>query len=147
MKSVIFSLLLAAFFSHDIQVAFFKLSQEDNQLTMEIKFEKEDLESTFDENHIELNDKNIKTYLLKNLTLAINGNKQQLSFDEMLIKNKHIYLKSNILEIDEVVKSVDIQNTCLLNIANHSNIVEVRLNKSERDFLMDSDRTSIKLSY
>ena len=147
MKSVIFGFLLVAFFSHDIQVAFFKLSQEDKNFTMEIKFEKEDIESTFEELNYEVNDENIKTYFLENLTLAINKRKQKLSFNDMQIKNKHVYLKSRILEFDEVVKSVDIRNTCLLNIENHSNIIEVRLNETERDFLMDANRTEVNIGY
>ncbi len=147
MKFLTLIFLFSGFYSHDIQVAFFKLHQENEDFTMEIVMEKDDLESTFDELDIILTNNNLQDYLHENLSLLINKEKQTLCFEKMQIKNKHISLKCNIHEMNEIVQSLELRNTCLLNNENHSNIIEIRIGERERDFLMNKERTTIIVKY
>ena len=135
------------FFAHDVQVAFFKIHQENDNLEMHIIMEKEDVESTFKESQISFSENNFKNYLRENISLWINKEKQILCLDVMEINEKHISVICDIHEVKSRIESLDINNTCLLNIDNHSNIIEIRLDNSERDFLMNKKRTSISVMY
>lgn len=147
MKSTILFFLLNSFFIHDIQVAFFKLSDEKENISIEIKFEREHIKSAFDKTSKELNSQNLKEYLSEHFDLYINNQKKILSFDEIKIKHKHILLQSTIPKANGIIKTVSIKNTCLLTLKNHSNIIELRLNDLKRDFLMNNQRTSINVQY
>ncbi len=147
MKYLFLIFLLNGFYSHDIQVAFFTIHQENENFTMEIIMERDNVESTFDALDINLTDKNFKDYLHENISLSINQEKQVLCFESMQKKNKHITLTCNILELKDKIQSIEVSNTCLLNIENHSNIIEINVNDIERDFLMNKERTSILVEY
>ncbi len=147
MKMILLLFLMNGFFAHDVQVAFFKIHQENDNLEMEIIMEKEDVESTFKESQISFSENNFKNYLRENISLWINKEKQILCLDVMEINEKHISVICDIHEVKSRIESLDINNTCLLNIDNHSNIIEIRLDNSERDFLMNKKRTSISVMY
>ena len=147
MKIVLLLFLMNGIFVHDVQVAFFKIHQENDNLEMQIIMEKEDVESTFKESSIHFNEKSFQDYLDENIALWINKEKQILCLDVMEINEKHISMICNIHEVKDEIESLEINNTCLLNINNHSNIIEIRLGDSERDFLMNKKRTSISVTY
>jgi len=65
----------------------------------------------------------------------------------MQINEKHISMTCDIYEVKDKIQSIDLQNTCLLNIDNHSNIIEFRIDDTERDFLMNEKRTTISIFY
>lgn len=135
------------FFIHDVQVAFFKIHQGNDSLEMQIIMEKEDVESTFKESNIRFSENSFQDYLHQNITLWINKEKQILCLDVMEVKEKHISMICNIHDVHDKIESLEINNTCLLNINNHSNIIELRIDDSERDFLMNEGRTSISVTY
>lgn len=147
MKFALSIYLLSSFFIHDIQVAFFSLSENGKKITLEIKLELEDIESTFKELGMELSDAMIAKYMVEHLSLSLNDKHQDLTFTNFKIKNKHLILLSEIPRGDESIHSVELRNTCLLNIDNHSNIIQVRLNNKMRDFLMNRRRTFIDIEY
>jgi len=147
MKILLLALLMTGFCTHDIQIAFFKIHRNNDNLSMEIIMEKEDVEHTFKESDIDLTDANFKNYLNQNLSLLINKEKQELCLDRMQINEKHISMTCDIYEVKDKIQSIDLQNTCLLNIDNHSNIIEFRIDDTERDFLMNEKRTTISIFY
>lgn len=147
MKILLLAVLMTGFYAHDIQIAYFKIHRNNDNLTMEIIMEKEDVERTFIEAGVDLTDINFKDYLHQNLNLYINKEKQVLCLDRMQINEKHISMTCDIHEVKDRIQSIELQNTCLLNIDNHSNIIEVSLDNTERDFLMNDQRTAISISY
>ena len=147
MNILLFLCLFFGINSHDIQVAFYKIEDKNENLHIEFVLEKDDIQSTFTEIKSELSDENLQKYLSENFFLFINNEKQYLSFSKMQVKNKHIYLQGSLPKLEHAITSLAIKNTCLLNIEGHSNIIQIRLHDEERDFLMNTDRTSITINY
>lgn len=147
MNKVLIIFLMLGMNSHDIQVAFFKISQVGDELNIEFVLEKEDVFTTFNQKNITLSDRSLHEYLKENFILSVNKNSKTLSFGKMQIRGEHIYLMGGLSKIKQSISSIEIENKCLLNMEDHSNIIEIRLNNQERDFLMNGDRTSIEINY
>ncbi len=133
--------------SHDIQLAIYKIHKQEDNLLIEYSFEKEDIILTLNESELELSNKTIQEYINSNFKLSLNNQLQAIDFHNMVIEDKHIYLKGYISNITSNIESLKIENTCLLNIEGHSNIIEVLLEEKQRDFLMNNRRTSIEINY
>lgn len=134
-------------FSHDVQIALFKIHQDQDKIHVQFVFEKEDIIQTLGCSDEEFNEEKLFTYLNNNFSIIINNSKKTLEYSSVELKNKHMHLKAKIPFQNELIQSLDIENSCLLNIKKHSNIIEVRLNEEERDFLMNKNRTSIQIKY
>lgn len=147
MKLLILTSLLCinTIFTHDVQVATFTIYQDAGQLQFEIVLEQEDLEHTFAERQIDLKESAIKTYLKDKVEISINKKSSLLSYDKVESRSHHIYVSGNISQPKKKIKTIQIKNTCLLNIEEHSNIIQIRLNDQERDFLMNKDRQELEI--
>jgi len=147
MKIILTSLFFLLYSSHEIQVAFFKIYQEDNRIYIDFIFESDDIFSTLEEQDTGLTDEHFKEYVENNFSLSLNNYVQEITFDEMQFKDKHIHLRGVLPESKEPIKSISLENNCLINIEGHSNIIEFRLYDQERDFLMNIHRTKISIRY
>jgi len=125
--------LLLSLNSHDIQVAFFKIYQNSDTLSIKFVFEKEDILTVIE---------NKNTFSIK-----LNNQIVNINYDKFTVKDKHISLVGQFSDSIKEVHSLELDNTCLLNIKNHSNIIQVTLNNQERDFLMNRKRTNIQINY
>jgi len=139
-------LLFLGLYTHDIQVAFFKIHQEADQLNIDFVFEKEDLNFLLDKDEI-LSNERLEDYINNNFLISVDHQKSNLSFGKVTVEEKHVHINGFITTTSQAIKSLEIKNTCLLDIEDHSNIIEVRINNRERDFLMNNDRTSLQISY
>jgi len=144
MKIIFVALMFLGINSHDIQVAFFKINKTDTHLTVEFVFEIKDVISGLKSS---LSESSLKAYLNSNFSISLNGHLRNLTYDEMELRDNHVYMSSKISTMNERIETLVINNTCLLNITQQSNIVEVKLNEKQRDFLMNNDRTSIEINY
>lgn len=133
--------------AHDVQVAFYKIHQDDKTFSIDFVFEKDDVDKTFMEAKKQLSDESLQQYLDEHFALTINQEFHKLTFAKMQVSEEHIYVQGSFPLPEVLIQSLEIKNTCLLNIEDHSNIIEVRLNERERDFLMNLDRTAIKIDY
>jgi len=147
MSFLLFSWLCFSFSCHDIQIAIFKIQEEVDYLQVNVVFEKDDVHHTFLDSDQKLEADHLKAYLQNNFSISINQEKQNLIFSNMQIKEKHIHLTARLPKPETSITLLEIQNTCLLNIQNHSNIIKLRLLDQERDFLMNDKRTQISVNY
>jgi len=147
MKLLLLCLLFFGAPLHDIQVAFFKIHQENNQVHVDFVFEKEDILQTFNKGTSKFSEERLQSYLQDHFTLMINKEMRSLEYGEVKQRNKHIFLRASLAKPIQSIESFEINNTCLLNIEDHSNIIEIRFHEQERDFLMNTDRTTIKVNY
>ncbi len=136
-------LIFKSSFSHDIQVASFTIYEEEEQLRFDVVLEHKDIVRTFAERQKEPNENEIRNYILDNVGVFINKKECKISFDKVENKSHHIYLKGKLSTPIKKVKIIEIKNTCLLNIEGHSNVIQLRLNNQERDFLMNINRKEI----
>ena len=140
-------LLLVGSSPHDIQVAYYKLYLGGDAPRIEYVLELKDVAKSLNVASDDLSEHALHHYLDLNFLIDINGKTAQISNDQMTIKNKHIYVEGNILSRAKVINTVVINNTCLLNIDGHSNVVEIHVADTQRDFLMNNERTSITINY
>ena len=147
MNFLLYTLILLSFgnINHDVQVAFFKITQNSKAIEISMTFEKEDLQQVFKKQE-EFQTENQSSYLDQHFSVQINGENQRILYQVQKVKAKHIKIKG-IIHWTGTVKNIQINNTCLLDIPSHSNVIELRLNKQERDFHMNKDRKSIDVSF
>lgn len=149
MKSFIISILLFCVspVNHDIQVAFFKIHQEGKELKLELIFEKEDAIQQLRISEKDLFSAVIESYVLDHFSIEINGQKSKYAFCNIEFKEDHIIMHGKAFLTTKKIQNVAIKNSCLNSVDGHSNIIELRLNNQERDFLMNIDRTQIDVSF
>lgn len=147
MKSLFACLFLLSTVSHDIQVAYFKIYKKGDILMTDVIFEKDDLLEILGNEESELLGSDVVSYLKLNFALKINNASIDLDFGEAVIKDNHVYVSGSFSQPIESISLIEINNNCLLRIKNHSNIIQLRLYDEERDFLMNSERTNIKIKY
>lgn len=144
MKILILSVLFFGICSHDIQVTYYKIHQEDSNLVIDFVFENQDIINVLETN---LSDAVLQVYVNSNFSISLNGNLENLVFEDMNIRGDHIHLTGNIPIMNQKISDIEITNTCLLDIEDQSNIIEVRLHETQRDFLMNNERTTIQINY
>lgn len=144
---IILNLLFNTPFNHDIQVAFFKIYQETEELKMDVKFEAEDILSYFSIQQKDMDSEILTDYLHKHLQIKINYEAALLKIADYDFKEKHLHIKVSLGKFRKVITNIDIINTCLISIEDHSNIIECRINQKERDFLMNNERQAIQIEY
>ena len=62
----------------------------------------------------------------------------------------HFNMKNNLRSLffknsPQRIKSIQVKNTCLIAVPNHSNIIQLNLNDASHDFRMHQERTEIRL--
>lgn len=147
MSHALLVLFFTALFAHDVQVSFYRISQTTDGLVVDITFEKRDVATAFERLSIPYHEDNIQRYLEEHFTLAVNEEEHAIIYSTIVTEEKHISVKGRIPSVQEAVTSLAISNTCLLQLEEHSNIIEVLLHDRQRDFLMNKHRTSIRVTY
>lgn len=142
---LLLTFLTTSFFSHDIQVATFMIYQESDQVFLAVKIEAQDIANELAVASVEHDPKLIESFLNDQTMFKFNGQRKHLTVKSVEVKEDHLIIQSEFEGVIESIQNVDIQNTCLLSIENHSNIIQLRLNNQERDFLMNSKRTNINV--
>ena len=135
--------LFVTTYTHDIQVAYFTFHQEDGQLLIDINFEKEDLLSTLDLTEEDLTNGHILSYLKENFEVKLNGIETHFRLKNVDQKENHLQIVCLVGTSPTKLNSIIVDNTCFLDIEDHSNIIEIKLENQERGFLSNKDRTNI----
>jgi len=147
MSYALLVLLLSGLWSHDVQVSFYKISQQSEGLVVDISLEQQHVTAAFEQLSIPYHEETVQQYIEEHFTLAVNEEEHTIIYSEIEMNEKHISVKGMIPTAKGAVQSLDIHNTCLLTIEDHSNIIEVLLHDKQRDFLMNIHRTAIRVSY
>ena len=141
----LFCFIQLSIIDHNIPIAIFKIHQLSNKVILDITIDAEDLG-----NEVNLSSNNISKEVIKNY-LNLNTS---FSFDnkiiELEIKNLEQdgdHLKINCAFNTEIadLKQLEIRNTCLINVDNHSNIIQVNLNNISKDYRMHKNRKTIAI--
>lgn len=130
---------------HDIQVAIFTIYNDSESLLIEAKIESADLQATLKQQSIPVTESDIADYIKDNILININNDNISLRTLEIKIHEKHTIVTSRLGHRSKSIESIKIQNTCLLSLEKQSNIIRIRLQDQERDFLMNRDRQTIQI--
>ncbi|MBT8220030.1 MAG: hypothetical protein KJP00_09400 [Bacteroidia bacterium] len=132
---------------HDIQIATFRIYQASDKILLDANFESEDLSLVLEVPEHELTSTIVEAYLQKETAFLFNGSQQTLNVRSIKSNGKHVSVHSEFEGSYHSIETMEIQNTCLLDIASHSNIIKIRLNDQERDFLMNHKRNRIEIQF
>jgi len=135
------------FSDHDVQVASFTIYDKFDKVYFELVFEKDDFDFLLIENRQSGNEQLLTQYLNEHFKINLNKKPSLISYDKIKFDTHHIKITGEISKPKKKIKSIKINNTCLLNIEEHSNVIQLRMNNQERDFLMNKSRQEIFLKF
>lgn len=142
---LLLTLLLPSEKNHDIQVAIFKVYSVPNGLMLDIHFESEDILAELNIDYTQISTEVISQYLHQNLKFKLENKMIDFRIKDLEVDGKHLLITSEFLTYNASFKKIEIQNTCLLSLEGQSNIIEVRIEDQERDFLMNTARMHINI--
>jgi len=132
---------------HDVPVAIFHITQSTDIVNLDINFDLEDYSETLDIKSTEVNIENVQCYLDEHTCFRFNTQMAIIKISEVKIVRDHIRVKGSFGKVEKNISSIEIKNTCLNNVFRHSNVIQVDLNNSSKDYRMHKKRTKINLSY
>ncbi len=149
MKTIVLclSLLMSAWMTHDAAIAVFTIYESAGTLKLKTVIDRADLSKELAVQESQISVKILQEYLESHCSFIINDTQVRFEVNQVKNDNDHIIVQS-ILKCDfKNYKIIEINNTCLNTISNHSNIIRIRLNDTQRDFRMHKGRKQIELSY
>lgn len=149
---ILFLLLITAFSNsispaHDMRIAKFHITELEATIQINMIFDLEDLSKSLDVKVNEVTVENIQNYLDKNTNWQFNSQIADLIVSEIKIVKDHIRVKGGFGKVGQKIKTLKIENHCLVDVSDHSNIIQIDLNDRSRDFRMHGERTEIRLEY
>ena len=133
--------------THDVAMAIFHISESGSEIKMEITFDLVDLAHSIKTTPKELNEKSIKYYLDENTEFRFNNQILAFKISKTRVIGDHIKVNCEFEKEPKNVNSIKIINTCLNDISNHSNVIQVDINAQSKDYRMHEKRTEIELEY
>jgi len=132
---------------HDVAIATFSVSEVEGQLILQVSLDAEDLysASTVISKSVDL--KSLQEYLSAHVTFKFNGQDVKFKVTEYKTIRDHIQLTATFETAPQQIHVVQVSNTCLIEVPNHSNIIQLDLNGKSRDFRMHKGRTEISVEY
>ena len=149
MKTFIFSIFLLGNFTvlakpvHEVPLAIFNLNIEANSVSLDILFDKADLENAVKQQpSSSAFQQQIEDYLLQNMQWLFNQKMVAFEICSMVKNREHYQIKVDFVGFKEELTQVEISNTCLVEtIDKHSNILNVFYKKKQRSFRLHKART------
>ena len=133
---------------HDVPVATFHITATDAVVNLDITFDLEDFSESLDIKTTEVNLKNVQAYLDENTNFYFNDQAANFKITEVkILRDHHIKAKGTFGRLEKNIKTVKVENTCLNNVARHSNVIQIDLNDQSKDYRMHKKRTVISLVY
>ncbi len=133
---------------HDIAMAVFEVTLEENTLQLKIKIDRGDLEEALQLT----NDKQnitplIAHYISKNAIWIVNNKPTSFKFSIIKEDKDFYFLETTPIEFTVPFTSLDIYNTCLIEtVDKHSNLIYIKQKGKEmRGFRMNKKRTQISV--
>lgn len=148
MQIILFFFSLLFIPEHDVPLANFNLYLEDNQLSLQVEFDKRDLALAIEQSGQRLSTASVQAYFLRHSKWLIDEKEQEAHFCSSYSDREHYYLEVEFNFTNKNPTSLGIHNTCLINtIPSHSNVIYLFQNGKQRGFRLHKDRqkTSIRL--
>jgi len=141
----LFCLVHFAIVEHSVPIAIFNIHQLSNQVLLDITIDKENLSEELDLAPTDLTKKVILKYLQENTSFSFDNKINELEIKDLNQMGDHLKIDCVFKTEISNVKQLEIKNTCLLNIDNHSNIIQVDLNNISKDYRMYIKRKTISI--
>jgi len=134
--------------AHDVPMASFHITTSDDaSVQIDITFDLEDFAASLAIKADEVNLEKVQGYLDEHTSFQFNHKIKKLKISSVKIVRGHIKVKGSFGKVAQKINNLKIENTCLNNVYRHSNVIQVDLNNSSKDYRMHEKRTVIDLSY
>lgn len=141
----LFCLVQFALVNHNVPIAIFNIHQVSNLVLLDITIDKENLSEELDLAPTDLTKQVILNYLQENTSFSFDNKINELEIKALNQKGDHLKIDCVFKTEISNVKQLEIKNTCLLSIDNHSNIIQVDLNNISKDYRMYVKRKTISI--
>ncbi len=132
--------------SHDAVIAVFKIYQEKG-LSLEVIFDIEDYTSINEVRPSEVTQKHLSSYLNSKTKISIDSHQLDIKVQSIVKDRDHFRASCTIANTPTQISTLLIQNEFLLEVADHSNIMMIDINKTTKDFRMTEERTELMITY
>lgn len=134
---------------HDIAMAVFAITMEENTIQLKIQLDRGDIEEVLkiDGQAIDENTQKVAEYIAEKSNWIINNKSMKFDFNTIRKDKDFYYLEAIPIKFDTPITTLDLHNTCLIEEVNkHSNIIYVKQKgKKMRGFRMSEKRTQISV--
>ncbi len=132
---------------HDVPIAMFRIQQAATTLTLDLSLDAEDLAKEIKLPSTKITKSVFQQYLNANTSFRFNDQDNTLLIMDLNLSGDHFKVKA-IFEIPvSTIKKLEITNTCLLQVPKQSNILQIDINKTTKDFRMHYQRKKITVTY
>ena len=133
--------------THDVAIAMFRISQSAEGLALDVTLDIQDLSTDLGIAQEEINLQDVQSYLKLHTQFIFNGDENEIQLLEFKKRRDHFLLKAIFQKDTKDITDIHVHNTCLLNIPDHSNLIQIHLNEQLRDFRMHIERRHIAVEY
>ncbi|MGJ8744136.1 DUF6702 family protein [Polaribacter sp.] len=132
---------------HESISASFNVIKRGHVLLLEIDFDEENFIKFGESSSLHISKEDFAKYLNKTTSWEFDGKKVTPQVLDLKSDGHHTKVICFLSKNPDNIKSVKIKNEFLLNVASHSNIVELDINNTFRDFRLHDQRREIKVDY
>ncbi len=131
---------------HDIKLASFKIYAQDEALYLSLNIEAEDVLTEFGLSAIPSDVSIFEEYLNSKNSFIIDNQEFCLTVETVEQNVDHLIITSSFDDAPIAPQNIKMENHSFLSIKGHHNIIKIRTEGHERDFLMNKDRTTLTIS-
>ena len=132
---------------HESISATFNVIKRGHVLMLEIDFDEEKFIKSGESSSLRISKEEFSKYLHKTTSWEFDGEKIIPQVLEIKSGEHHTKVICYLSKYKENIKSVTIKNVFLLNIESHSNIVQLDINNTFKDYRLHKERRNIKVDY
>lgn len=139
----LFCIGLVSINDHDIPLAIFNIYQRSHNVSLEVTIDTEDLTEDLNISANDLSKEVLVNYLTDNTSFSFDNIIVGLEVNSVEHIGDHIKINCDFTKEIKDISHIKIINTCLLNVPNQSNIIQVNINSNSKDYRMHKKRKTI----
>ncbi|WP_157603649.1 DUF6702 family protein [Polaribacter atrinae] len=132
---------------HESISATFNVIKRGHVLMLEIEFDEENFIKFGESSSLHVSKEDFGNYLNKTTSWEFDGKKLIPQILDVQSGEHHTKVICFLSQNPDNIKSVTIKNEFLLNVTSHSNIVQLDINNTFKDFRLHKGRREIKVDY
>ncbi len=144
---ILIGLSSVAFSFHNTPLGIFYLYSVDGVIQIDITFEMSDFLNEQNVQRVAVNQAFLETYLDNHTSFVFNDKEASLAISIIELQTDHIRINGAFSGVMGPIEKIEIGNTCLIEVLDHSNLIQLDLNETFRDFGMHKGRTEIEILY
>ena len=144
---LLFSLSFSIAPSHDAAIAMFRIFEEGDGTKLFVSIDVKNLSQEIDVQPSDINTETLNVFLKHNLSIYANAKLVTYEVNSFVLQQDHLKIEASFKDVPLIINTIKIDNTCLLGIDDHINIIQIDVEKKSFDFRMDKKRTEISVEY